>query len=91
LMARLRVRVAPRSSSNRVVGWRADALEIRLSAPPVEGAANRACVEFIAELLGVKRNQVRLAAGAKSREKTLEIEALTEAEVRARIAASCRA
>src|SRR5207245_2825850 len=47
------IRVQPRASRNAVVGWTGDTLNIRLTAPPVEGAANTACLKFLADLLDV--------------------------------------
>ena len=91
MSARLRVHVTPRASKNEPVGWREEALSVRLTAPPVEGAANKACVDFIAELLGLKRSQVRIVSGEKSRDKVLEIEGLTDSEVRSRVDAASRA
>lgn len=91
----LRVRVQPRASRSEVVGWRADAsggelpvLAIRLTAPPVDGAANRACRDFLADALGVKRAQVTLVAGEKAREKRFRIDGLTAEEARARLSAA---
>lgn len=85
-MARLKVRVTPRGSKQEVIGWRDDVLAIKLTAPPVEGAANKACIDFLAKVLGVKRAQVSLISGEKSREKTFEIDGLVESEIRTRIA-----
>lgn len=84
-MGRLKVRVTPRGSKEEVIGWREDALAIKLTAPPVEGAANKACVDFLAKVLGVKRSQVSLISGDKSRDKTFEIDGLSEAEIKARV------
>lgn len=77
----LKVRLQPRASRNEVVGWQEGALRVRLTAPPVEGAANKALTNFIAETLGVKRADVRLASGHKSRDKVLEIVGLSEEEL----------
>ncbi len=82
---RLKVRVTPRGSTEEVIGWKGDALAVKLTAPPVEGAANKACVDFLAKTLGVKRSQVSLVSGEKSRDKTFEIDGLSEEELRARI------
>jgi uncharacterized protein (TIGR00251 family) len=68
-----------------VTGWREGVLHVRLSAPPVEGAANAACRDFLAEWLGVKRSQVELVAGEKSREKRFRVAGLTDAEIEATI------
>ncbi|MEN6520688.1 MAG: DUF167 domain-containing protein [Armatimonadota bacterium] len=84
-MARLKVRVTPRGSKEMVIGWREDTLVVKLTAPPVEGAANRACVEFLAKSLGVKRSQVTLVSGEKSRDKLFEIDGLDETEIKSLI------
>jgi len=58
-------------------------LKIRIAAPAVENAANRALIEFVAARLGIAKRQVRIAAGQAGRRKTLEIEAVTAAQVAA--------
>ena len=75
----------PRASRNEVAGWKGRVLCVRLTAPPVEGAANKACVEFLAERLGVKRHQVTLVSGEKSRDKVLAIEGMTQEDLEARL------
>lgn len=82
-MSVLRVRVQPRASRNEVTGWREGVLHVKLCAPPVDGAANAACRDFLADWLGVKRSQIVLVSGAKSREKQFRITALTDAEIEA--------
>ena len=77
----LRVRVQPRASRDRLEGVHGDQLRIRLTAPPVDGAANAACIAFLAKSLGVRRSQVRIEAGEKSRDKRIHISGLTPAEV----------
>ncbi len=83
----LAVRVMPRSSRNELAGVYGEAIKVRLTAPPVEGAANQALVEFIAELLRVRKAQIEIVAGQSSRDKTLCISGVDEAEVRARLCA----
>ncbi len=85
--ASLRVRVQPRASRNEVSGWANGVLNVRLMAPPVEGAANKALIAFLAETLGVKRHQVTQTAGEKSREKTFEVEGLSTEELDRRLRA----
>ncbi len=80
---RISVHVQPRASRSEVVGIHGAALKVRLLAPPVDGAANDALVEFLAEGLHVPRRAVRIVAGETSRSKTVEIEGTTEAAVRA--------
>lgn len=81
----LEVRVQPRASRNEVVGWREGVLALRLTAPPVEGSANRACRDFLAEALGLRRADVELISGDKSRDKRFHITGITEEEVRRRL------
>lgn len=79
----IRLRVQPRASVDRLDGVREGYVRLRLTAPPVDGAANAACIAFLAATLGIKRTQVRLQAGAKSREKLVHITGLTPAQVTA--------
>ncbi len=77
----LRLRVQPRSSIERVEGLHGDRIRLRLTAPPVDGAANAACIAFLAKALGVKRSQVHIQAGAQGRDKLIHISGLTPAHV----------
>ena len=79
----LRLRVQPRAHSERLEGLREGCILLRLTAPPVEGAANAACITFLARTLGVNRAQIRLQAGVKSRNKLVHITGLTPAQVAA--------
>jgi uncharacterized protein (TIGR00251 family) len=65
--------VQPRSSRNMVVGLLGDALKVKLTAPPVEGAANTMCIEFLARCLGVPRSSVEIRAGQTARIKQILI------------------
>ncbi len=73
----LRVRVQPRASAERLEGVQGDQLRVRLTAPPVDGAANAACVAFLAKALGVSRSRVQIRSGLKGRNKVLYIADLT--------------
>jgi len=81
----LRVHVQPRASRNEIVGWREDALAVRLAAPPVEGAANKACRDFLAESLSLRRADVELLSGERSREKRFRIHGLDDTELHTRL------
>ena len=59
--------IQPRGSRNEIVGLKGDALKIRLTALPVEGAANKMCTEFLAKTLNVKRSDVEIIRGQASR------------------------
>ena len=78
---RFAVRVQPRASRTAVDGAHGDALKVRLSAPPVDGAANEALVRFLAEQLGVRPRAVRVVAGATARLKTVEVDGVAAAAV----------
>jgi len=78
---RLAVLVQPRASRTRVVGEHDGQLKIQLAAPPVDGEANAALLEFLAKRLGVQRRQVTLVAGDASRRKRVLVTGLGAAEV----------
>jgi hypothetical protein len=81
----LDIYVQPRASKNELVGIQGDELKVRLTSPPVEGAANKLCQEFMAKLLGVSRKDVTLVTGERSRHKRLLITGLDPDDVRNRL------
>ena len=81
------VRVIPRSPKSAISGKRGDALLVRLAAPPVDGAANEALVEFLARTLERPRRDITIVAGQRSRDKRVSIEGLSDAELAARLSA----
>ena len=70
---RFAVRVQPRASRTELAGVQQGALKVRLQAPPVEGAANEALVEFLADVLDVPRRMIRIVSGDASRSKVVEV------------------
>ncbi len=68
---RFQVAVQPKSSRNLIVGRHGEALKVKLKAPPVEGAANRMLVQFVAKALNVPKSAVEIVAGQTSRVKQL--------------------
>src|SRR5262249_6009862 len=74
---RLIVHVQPKASRTELAGLYGEALNLRVAAPPVDGAANAAVITFLADRLGVPRASVRLVTGAASRRKGLEIDGIT--------------
>jgi uncharacterized protein len=82
------VKVHPRAKKNAIAGEVGDALKLALTAPPVEGKANEACVRFLAELLQVARASVTIAAGESSRNKVIRVHGLTAAQVEERLRAA---
>jgi len=81
----LSVRVVPRAKKSAFAGHHGEALKIRLAAPPVEGKANRALIAFLAQALGVRKQQIELLSGDRSRLKRLLIHDLSPAEVSGRL------
>jgi uncharacterized protein (TIGR00251 family) len=83
--ASLTVRLQPKAKKSAILGELDGALKLAVTAPPIEGRANEACIRFLAELLNVARSSVTIAAGASSRNKVVRIEGLTAEQVRARL------
>ena len=84
-MARITIKVHPRAKKNAITGELGDALNVALTAPPVEGKANEACIEFFANLLKVARSSVTIAAGQGNRRKVILVAGLTAQQVRDRL------
>jgi uncharacterized protein (TIGR00251 family) len=73
----LRLLVVPAASRTGVVGLQGDRLKVRVAAAPEKGAANKNLLAFLAKVLGLPKKAVRLAGGAQSREKVVEIHSLS--------------
>jgi uncharacterized protein (TIGR00251 family) len=72
------VKVHPRAHKNAITGVMGDALKLALTAPPVEGKANQAVIEFFAELFAIPRSSVTIASGETSRNKIVRIAGLSK-------------
>src|SRR5437773_11745991 len=79
--ATLSVRVQPRASRNVVMGWNGDTLKVKLTAPPVEGAANDACLDLLADVLNMPVSRLTLLRGNRSRVKVVRISGLSKDEL----------
>lgn len=77
----MRVRVHPKARRERISGVLGDALKLELTAPPIDGKANEACIRFLAEFLRVPRSSVTIAAGLTSRNKVVRIARVDAGEV----------
>jgi hypothetical protein len=75
------VKVVPRASKNQIVGIEGDTIKIRLNAPPVEGKANDALVEFLADTLQVARKQIDIVTGQTARRKIVRVRGITASQV----------
>ena len=78
----LNLRIVPRAAKNAIQGELGDALKIRLCAPPVDGAANAALIEFLSDALSLPRARVQLLSGATSRNKRVLLAGLPAAKVK---------
>ena len=83
--ARIEIRVQPRASRNTITGVRGGMLQIRVTAPPVDGQANVAAIMLVAQTLDLPKSAIRLVKGASSREKTLAVESMSQEEVNQRL------
>jgi uncharacterized protein (TIGR00251 family) len=79
------IRIHPRARKNAITGIIGDALKLALTAPPVEGRANQAVIEFFAELFEIPRSSVTITSGETSRNKKVRIAGLTRAAIVARL------
>ena len=83
--ATLAVKVHPRAKKNAITGEVGDTLKLAVTAPPVDGRANQACIEFFANLLDVPRSSVTIASGETSRNKVIRVAGLSSDEIRRRL------
>jgi uncharacterized protein (TIGR00251 family) len=82
---RVDIEVKVRASRSRVLGIKSNRLSVALAAPPVDGAANAALIETLAEHFGLPRRQVQLIAGERSRRKVVELTGSSKSALLARI------
>lgn len=80
----LAIKAIPNAPRSEVTGWLGEALKVKVHAPPVEGRANAALCEFLAETFGLPRRAVTVLRGYTSRQKTVRLDGLTLADVVAR-------
>ncbi|KUG02705.1 hypothetical protein ASZ90_019899 [hydrocarbon metagenome] len=73
---RLEIKVQPRSSKNQIAGKQEGALKIKLTAPPVEGEANQALINFLSAFLKIPKRNINLIKGETSRHKLVEIQGI---------------
>jgi uncharacterized protein len=81
------VKVHPRARKNAVTGVVGDALKLSLTAPPVEGRANQAVIEFFADLFQIPRSSVTIASGATGRSKVVRIAGMSRVAIEQRLMA----
>jgi uncharacterized protein len=79
------VHIVPRSAKCEIAGVQGDALKLKITAPPVEGQANTECIRFLSHILGIKKKQVRILSGHKSKKKMVAIEGIRRKDIAALI------
>ncbi len=85
-MAQLRVRVSPKAARTQVVGVDIEGtVAIRVAAPPHKGLANKELIDFLAKRLGIRKSQIELISGKRSRLKVLEIQGMNAEQIRGRL------
>ncbi len=84
-MVRLRVHVTPGARGEGIVGWHGGSLRVKVRARPEKGRANQALLRMLARCLGVAPANLSIVHGAASRDKLVEVEGLSEEELRARL------
>ena len=85
--ARISLKVVPGASRSEITGWLGDRLKVRVTAPAESGKANNAVRTLLASALGVPKSSVVIIVGSASPMKILEIQSLSETEIRAKLAA----
>jgi uncharacterized protein (TIGR00251 family) len=75
------IQVTPGASRAQIVGFQDNALKLKITAQPVEGAANIACVKLLSELLNLKKSQIEIFFGEKSRKKTVLVKNTTKEDL----------
>ena len=79
------VRVIPNAKKNEITGRQGNSLKVRLTAPPVEGAANAALLTFLAEQFGVRKSSLEILSGHTSRDKVVAVPGLSREELEKRL------
>jgi len=81
MSSRISIRLAPKSSRDKVLGPHGDAIKIAITAPPVDGKANAHLIKFLSKRLKIAKSAISIVSGELCRDKVLQIDGLNEAEV----------
>jgi uncharacterized protein (TIGR00251 family) len=85
------IQVIPHASRSELVRVQDGVFKIKVTSPPMEGAANDACIKLLAKELGLKKSQMEISSGAKSRKKTVMIKDISKEELQTKINDVCKA
>lgn len=78
----IKINVQPRASKNEITGMHGDSLKVRLTSPPVDGEANKACIQFFSKLFKIPKRDVSILQGHKSRNKTVLVKNLPKTAIK---------
>jgi|TARA_B100001964_G_scaffold151564_1_gene166813 hypothetical protein len=68
--------IQPRSANNKICGLQDEYLKIRITSPPVDGAANKMCIKFLAKILNISPSQIAIISGQNGRKKIIRIDGM---------------
>lgn len=77
----LKIKVIPKSSENRIIGWEGEVLKIKVTAPPEKGKANEAVIRLLSKALRLAKSKFSVTSGLHSRKKTICIEGATDEDI----------
>lgn len=77
----IKVKLLPKSSMNKIVGCEGDYYKVKVTAPPIEGKANKALIQLLAKKLHVPKGHIEIISGKRSRLKSIRIEGLSQEEL----------
>ena len=84
------VKIQPRARKNAITGTVGDAIKLAVTAPPVEGKANQAVIEFFADFFEIPRSSVSIASGETSRNKVIRVSGISAQQVRERLSTTLK-
>lgn len=79
--AKFTVRVHPNAARNEIIGFTGGVLQVRVSAPPVKGKANKELISFLSRLLGVSQSRIDIIRGHTTKNKVIAINGLSQADI----------
>ena len=77
----IKVKILPKSSRNQIVGREGDHFKVKVTAPPIEGRANKALIDLLAKKLAIPKSHIEIISGKHSKLKSIRIEGLTQEEL----------